>query len=67
MATGSEMLELARPHIGEEYENVLVPKNNANWRGPWDCAEFMSWLVFQTAGILYGCVDSDADPTLVEA
>ena len=22
MATGSEMLELARPHIGEEYENV---------------------------------------------
>jgi len=67
MATGREMLELARPHIGEEYENVLVPKNNANWRGPWDCAEFMSWLVFQEAGFLYGCIDSDANPALVEA
>ena len=67
MATGQAMLELARPHIGEEYQNVLVPKNNANWRGPWDCAEFMSWLVFQEAEFLYGCVDSDANPALVEA
>jgi len=67
MATGIEMLELARPHIGEKYENVLVPKNNANWRGPWDCAEFMSWLVFQNAGILYGCIDGNSNPALVEA
>jgi hypothetical protein len=34
MPTGVAMVELARRHIGEEYRNVLVPKNNANWRGP---------------------------------
>lgn len=67
MPTGPAMVELARQHIGEEYQNVLVPKNNANWRGPWDCAEFMSWLVFQEAGVLYGCFDSEANPALVEA
>src|SRR6185436_18093719 len=67
MATGSEMLELARPHIGQQYENVLVPKNNANWRGPWDCAEFMSWLVFQGAGILYGCLNDNANPAEADA
>ena len=67
MPTGPAMVELARQHIGEEYQNVLVPKNNANWRGPWDCAEFMSWLVFQEGGFLYGCTDDEANPALVEA
>lgn len=67
MPTGSRMVELARQHVGDEYENILVPKNNANWHGPWDCAEFMSWLVFQEAGILYGCFDSRANPALAEA
>ncbi len=67
MATGTAMVELARQHIGEDYEFVLVPKNNANWRGPWDCAELMSWLVFQEAEKLYGCVDNNANPATVEA
>jgi hypothetical protein len=67
MATGAGLVELAKQHIGEDYEFVLVPKNNANWRGPWDCAELMSWLVFQEAGNLYGCVDNNANPASVEA
>jgi N-acetylmuramoyl-L-alanine amidase len=67
MPTGSQMLELARRHIGEEYQNVRVPKNNANWRGPWDCAEFMSWLVFQCASFLYGCLDNTAGPDVADA
>ena len=67
MATGREMLELARRHIGEKYDNVLVPKNNANWTGPWDCAEFMSWLVFQVGGFLYGCLDNNAKPDSADA
>jgi N-acetylmuramoyl-L-alanine amidase len=61
------MLELARQHIGERYENVLVPKNNPNWRGPWDCAEFMSWIVFQDSSILYGCVNDDVNPAVADA
>lgn len=67
MATGTAMVELARQHIGDDYEFVLVPKNNANWRGPWDCAEFGSWLVFQEATKLYGCVDNNANPATVES
>ena len=54
-------------HMGEAYENVLVPKNNANWRGPWDCAEFMSWLVYQEGGFLYGCIDDGGNPATIEA
>jgi hypothetical protein len=61
------MLELAGRHIGQQYENVLVPKNNPNWRGPWDCAEFMSWIVFQDAGILYGCLNDSANPAVADA
>jgi murein L,D-transpeptidase YcbB/YkuD len=67
MATGAEIVTIALPHVGEKYENVLVPKNNSNWHGPWDCAEFMSWLVFQGAGILYGCLDDNAKPAEADA
>src|SRR5215471_6421007 len=67
MATGQSMLELASQHIGEDYENVQVPKDNANWQGPWDCAEFMSWIVFQQVGILYGCIDDGVSPASADA
>jgi N-acetylmuramoyl-L-alanine amidase len=67
MATGRAMVQLASEHVGQQYENVLVPKNNANWRGPWDCAEFMSWLVFQGAGFLYGCLNDNANPAEADA
>ncbi len=40
-ATGEKVLQIARQHMGEKYVlGVLVPKNNAGWTGPWDCAEF---------------------------
>jgi hypothetical protein len=65
--TGAGLLKRAREHIGEEYRNVLVPKNKADWKGPWDCAEFTSWLVFQEAQILYGCLDDDARPAEADA
>lgn len=67
MATGAEMLALAETRIDEKYENVCVPKNNPNWHGPWDCAEFMSWLVYQVAGFLYGCLDNHGNAATVEA
>lgn len=67
MTDGERMLALARKHIGEKYVNVQVPKNNPNWKGPWDCAEFMSWLVYQVGGFLYGCLDDNADPALADA
>lgn len=65
--TGAGLVRRARQHIGERYENILVPKNDAGWDGPWDCAEFVSWLVYQEGGILYGCTDDGADPAKAEA
>ena len=44
-----------------------MPKNDPAWKGPWDCAEFVSWLVFQEASILYGCTDDTAAPAQAEA
>lgn len=67
MPTGKGILERARAHVGEIYRNVLVPKNDPDWSGPWDCAEFASWLVFQESGQLYGCTNPDGDPAKTEA
>lgn len=68
MATGSEILELARRHVGERYVlGAIAPKNNSRWKGPWDCAEFVSWLVYQVSGRLYGCTDDAEDPDEADA
>src|SRR5262249_27553450 len=68
MATGKSLLALARKHIDEKYVlGTMVPKNNPRWTGPWDCAEFASWLVFQTADVLYGCDKDDGDPAIADA
>lgn len=67
MATGAQLVALARTRIGEKYVNVRVPKDNPNWHGPWDCAEFASWLVYQKTQKLYGCTDNSDNPALAEA
>ncbi|MGH9579668.1 MAG: peptidoglycan-binding domain-containing protein [Terriglobales bacterium] len=68
MPRGEKLLQLARPHIGEKYVlGALAPKNNPNWSGPWDCAEFVSWLVFQAADTLYGCDNNSGDPAKADA
>lgn len=67
MPTGMELLALAETRLNEKYVNVCVPKNNSDWHGPWDCAEFMSWLVYQVGHFLYGCVDNHSNPATVEA
>jgi len=66
--TGSAILQAALQHIGEKYVlGIQVPKDNPNWKGPWDCAEFVSWSVFQAAGILYGCDKDGGDPASADA
>ncbi|HMA73859.1 MAG TPA: peptidoglycan-binding protein [Xanthobacteraceae bacterium] len=67
-ATGEAIVALAARHIGQTYElGELVPKNDPNWGGPWDCAEFCSWLVFQAAAELYGCAPNSKDPATADA
>lgn len=68
MATATQLLELARAHLGEEYRlGVLAPKGNPNWRGPWDCAEFTSWCVYQLTGTLFGCRPATGNPDRADA
>ena len=67
-AIGNGLLQLARQHVGERYIlGALAPKNNPDWTGPWDCAEFASWLVFQIATKLYGCRRDFGDPATADA
>lgn len=66
--TGEQVLEAARRHQGERYVlGVSVPKNNPSWKGPWDCAEFASWVNFQVTGKLYGCKRDFGDPATADA
>lgn len=67
MATGKDLLDLVETRLGEKYVNVLVPKNNPQWHGPWDCAELASWAVYQKVTKLYGCEDNSGNPATAEA
>jgi hypothetical protein len=67
MATGEDLVSLAAQHIGEQYvRRVLVPKDNAKWKGPWECAEFASWCLYQVSNKLFGC-DSRQKPSTAKA
>ncbi len=63
-ALGSDLLALAKTRVGETYVyGAHVPLQDANWHGPWDCAEFVTWVVYQLTGNIYGCIDNTAqDP-----
>ena len=66
--SGRVLVTLGNTRVGEEYIlGALVPKNKPNWHGPWDCAEFTSWLVYQTTGRLYGCQNNMANPAVADA
>lgn len=68
MATGKAIVKMALKHLGEEYLlGVVAPKDDPAWDGPWDCAEFVSWCVYQTAGILYGCENNRGNPAIADA
>jgi N-acetylmuramoyl-L-alanine amidase len=68
MATAKQLLTLARKHLGEAYVlGALAPKGNSQWRGPWDCAEFASWCVYQASGQVFGCRPRGGNPDTVDA
>ncbi|HEX6998420.1 MAG TPA: peptidoglycan-binding domain-containing protein [Gammaproteobacteria bacterium] len=53
--------------MGEPYVlGARAPMANPSWRGPWDCAEFASWCVYQASGILFGTEPRD-DPVRADA
>jgi hypothetical protein len=65
---GEQLVDLAATRVGDQYIlGSSVPKNNPSWHGPWDCAEFVSWVVFQITGKLYGCNNDNGNPAKVDA
>jgi hypothetical protein len=67
-ATGQQLVALGNTRVGDPYIfGALAPKNNAIFHGPWDCAEFVSWIIFQATGKLYGCADNLSDPARANA
>lgn len=68
MTDGDKLYDLATLHEGEKYIlGSIAPKNDPLYEGPWDCAEFASWLVFQLSGKLYGCADNSGNPSGADA
>jgi hypothetical protein len=68
IATGEQMVALGKTRVGDKYVlGALAPKNNPGYFGPWDCAEFVSWVIFQLTGKLYGCSDNSANPKTADA
>lgn len=64
---GQVIVDLALKHLGESYlYGILVPKDDADYIGPWDCAEFCSWILYQVAGVLYG-TDQHWKPSTADA
>lgn len=65
--TGDAIVHTAQSHLGEPYIlGARAPMANAKWKGPWDCAEFVSWCVFQTTGVLFGTRPRN-DPVMADA
>lgn len=54
MYQGADIIAVARAHLGEPYVlGARAPLANRSWRGPWDCAEFVSWCAYQAFGIIF--------------
>ena len=67
MNTAEKLLAIAAAHIGEVYLlGAIAPKANPEWCGPWDCAEFCSWCVYQASGRLFGARPNN-DPLRADA
>lgn len=68
MVTGQDILKLAGSRVGEQYIfGANADTSDPDWHGPWDCAEFVTWVIYQLTKTLYGCIDNDADPSNCDA
>lgn len=68
MHTGEELLAKALTYKGLPYVlGVLVPKDNENYRGSFDCAEFASYVLYQVSGIAYGWANDKGSPHSADA
>lgn len=68
LSDGQQLVDIANTRVGQLYVlGALAPKNNPDYLGPWDCAEFVAWVIFQATGKLYGCSDNSSNPAKADA
>src|SRR5262245_28048828 len=63
MSFPEDVISLAKDHIGEEYRyGARARFTDPDFRGPWDCAEFVTWVIYQASGerVLLGVSPRDA-------
>lgn len=67
MTTHADFLALARTQIGKPYKfGVVVDKTDPN-PPIFDCAEYVTWVVYQLTGRMYGCIDNEMPPAIADA
>lgn len=67
MPSGADLVAMALKHKGEPYLlGCDVPLQDPNWKGPWDCAEFCSWIAYQITAQIVGCIDNHVPLSKVE-
>ena len=70
MAKGSDLVKILLPSAQRNDDYVFgaeVPKDDPDWSGPWDCAEFIAWGIYQASGRLYGCENNEGNPHYANA
>ena len=58
--TAANIISFAKRFIGAAYIlGAFVPKSRSDYKGAFDCAEFVAYVHFQLFGFLYGCDTAD--------
>ena len=53
--TGQELVRRASAHLGQAYQlGAAADLEDPHYAGPWACADFVSWCVYQTHGLKLG-------------
>jgi hypothetical protein len=56
-----DLVKVLLPRQGDKYVfGAVVPKYHPDWVGPWDCAEFVAWGIYQITGRYVGCRSGNA-------
>jgi N-acetylmuramoyl-L-alanine amidase len=58
--TGRQLVIFAKLFIGFKYVlGVVVPKDKKDYKGAFDCAEFVAYCIYQVYGFLYGTLTNN--------
>jgi len=64
----NEMIDLLKTKKGQVYSfGAIAPKDDTDYAGPWDCAEFASFGIYQALNKLLGCDNNAGKPATADA